>query len=205
MNEVVNITKEKNQIKRQYQRAKTYYALMASSYFDKAVHSAKCDKPNTFEQAKYTSDMVNFFFKRDTTPAEFMNSVEDTSNKSIEEYQNFKKAVSICPFDKRALSGFAHWYSSMDFEVSDTKCHLGYIISFGLTIQEKNNGNLSEPEMLQAIANLIKSGDNLFPFHPRLVRRAFIEAVKKFEEIEQKVKLRRTKDNQTILNSNNQL
>lgn len=187
MNEVANITKEKNQI----QRTNTYLALMTSHYFDKAVHSAKCEKPTTLEQAKFMSDMVNFFFTRDTEPAEFMESVEGNANKSIEEFQNFQKAVSNCPYDKRVLKSFALWYAHLSFEVSELKCNLGYVISFGLTIQERNNGKISETEMLQAIAKLIKAGDNLFPFHPGLVMRAFIETVKKFEEIEQKVKLRR--------------
>lgn len=201
MNEVVNSNKRIKKIERQFQRDKTYFALMTSYYFDLAVHSAKCDSPTTIEQAKYTSDMVNFFFKRDTTYLEFMESMEGTANKSIEEYQNFQKAISNCPYDKRVLTSFALWFSHLSFEVSELKCNIGYIIHFGLTIQERNNGNISETEMLQAISKLIEAGANLFPFHPRLVIRAFLETVKKFEEIEQKVIMRN--NNQTILNSNN--
>jgi predicted phosphoadenosine phosphosulfate sulfurtransferase len=191
MNEISNITKELNQIKRQYQRTKTYFALTASHYFDQAVLTAQCAKPTTFEQAKSTSDKVNFFFKRDTTAYDFMQSVEETVNKSIQEYENFQTAVSIYPFEKRSLTSFAKWYAHSGFEVAMLKCNIGYIIHFGLAIQERNIGKITEHEMWQTFANIVEAGDDLFTFHPGLVMKTFLKTVAKFEEIENKVMQRK--------------
>lgn len=135
--------------------------------------------------------MVNFFFKRDTTPYEFMESVEENANKSIDEYQKYQKSVSICPYDKRIITSFARWYTHSGFEPAMLKCNIGYIIQFGLTIQKRNLGMINETEMLQLFANIIEAGDSLFTFHPGLVMRTFVKTVRKFNEIERKIELRR--------------
>lgn len=191
MNEIDNINKELNKIERQYQRSKTLLALNASHQLNKAVITAKCARTTTFKEAKFTSDMVNFFFKRDTTPYEFMESVEENANKSIKEYENFQKAVSICPYEKQVLTSFAKWYAHSGFEVAMLKCNIGYIIHFGLELQKRNLGMITETEMWQSFANIIEAGDNLFTFHPGRVMRTFLRTVWKFNEIEQKIELRR--------------
>ncbi len=191
MNEIANITKELNQVKRQLQRSKTYFALTASHYFDKAVITAQCAKPTTFAEAQNTSNLINLFFKADTNPYQFMKPVEERANESIKEYQNYQKAVSICPFDKRVLNSFARWYTHTGFEVAMLKCNIGYIIHFGLTIQEKTNGKITEAEMWQTFANIIEAGDRMFTFHPGRVMRTFIKTVRKFNEIEMKISQRK--------------
>jgi hypothetical protein len=191
MNEIDNINKELNQIKRQYQRTKTYFALTASHYFDLAVIKAQCAKPTTLSEAQNTSNLINFLFKADTNPYEFMKPVEEIVNESIKEYQNFQKAVSMCPYEKRILTSFANWYAHSGFDVSMLKCNIGYIIHFGLAIQERNVGKITEAEMWQTFANIIEAGDSLFTFYPGSVMRTFVKTVRKFNEIEQKIELRK--------------
>lgn len=192
MTEIDNINKELNQIKRQYQRTKTYFALTASHYFDLSVIKAQCAKPTTLAEAQNTSNLINFLFKADTNPYQFMKPVEETVNDSINEYQNFQKAVSICPYEKQIIISFAKWYAHSGFEVAMLKCNIGYIIHFGLTIQQRKLGMITELEMLQTFANIIEAGDDLFTFHPGLVMRTFVKTVRKFNEIERKIELRKT-------------
>ncbi|HAQ18425.1 MAG TPA: hypothetical protein DCR40_04225 [Prolixibacteraceae bacterium] len=187
MNPIEINTKELNQLKRQFQRTKTYFAISASHYFDKAVITAQCAKPTTLAEAQNTSNLINLLFKADTNPYQFMTSIEETANESIKEYQNFQIAVSICPFEKRVLNSFAHWYAHTGFEVAMLKCNIGYIIHLGLAIQERNVGKITEHEMWQAFANIVEAGDDLFTFHPGLVIRTFLKTVAKFNEIEQKI------------------
>jgi len=191
MKEIANIKKELNQIKRQFQRTKTYFALTASHYFDKAVITAQCVKPTTLAEAQNTSNLINFLFKAETNPYQFMKPVEETVNDSIHEYQNFQKAVSIYPCDKRVLNSFAHWYAHSGFEVAMLKCNIGYIIQFGITIQERNLKMITEREMWQVFANIVEAGDDLFTFYPGLVLRTFLKSVTKFNQIEQKIENRR--------------
>lgn len=192
MSEIVNITKELNQIKRQFQRTKTYFALTASHYFDKAVITAQCAKPTTLAEAQNTSNLINFLFKVDTNPYQFMKPVEEPVNESIKEYQNFQKAVSICPYEKQIIISFAKWYAHSGFEVAMLKCNVGFIIHFGLAIQERNVGKITETEMLQTFANIIEAGENLFTFHPGRVMRTFVKTVTKFNEIECKIAMRKS-------------
>jgi len=192
MNKIGKINKELNKLERQYQRSKTLFALNASHQLNKAVLTANCAKNTTFKEAKFTSDMVNFFFKRDTTPYQFMVSVEENANKSIEEYQKFKKSVSICPYDERIINSFSLWYTHSGFESAILKCNIGYIIHFGLAVQKKNLGMITETEMWQSFANIVEVGDSLFTFHPGLVMRTFVKTVKKFGEIERKIEKRMT-------------
>lgn len=199
MNEIANITKELNQLKRQYQRTKTYFALTASHYFDKAVITAQCAKPTTFAEAQNTSNLINFFFKADTNPYQFMKPVEETVNDSINEFQNFQKAVSICPYEKQIIISFAKWYAHSGFEVAMLKCNIGYIIHFGLTIQERNVGKITDAEMWQTFANIIEAGESMFTFHPRRVMRTFVKTVKKFNEIERKVESRKSTYTHSLL------
>ena len=183
--------RELHQIKRQHQRTKTYFAICASHSFDKAVITAQCAKPITLAEAQNTSNLINFLFKTDTNPYEFMKPVEESVNESIKEYQNYQDAVSICPYDKRILNSFAHWYAHSGFEVAMLKCNVGYIIQFGLTIQEWNIGKITEAEMWQTFANIVEVGDSLFTFQPGRVMRTFLKTVRKFNEIEQKIELRK--------------
>jgi hypothetical protein len=71
------------------------------------------------------------------------------------------------------------------------KCNIGYIIHFGLAIQERNVGKITEAEMWQTFANIIEAGDSLFTFYPGSVMRTFVKTVRKFNEIEQKIELRK--------------
>lgn len=181
-----------NKLEKDYQRAKTYFALVASHYFDKAVIKAKCAKPTTLEVAQNTSNLINFLFKADTNAYQFMTSVEETANESIKEYQNFQNAVSKCPYEKQILTSFAKWYAHSGFEVALLKCNIGYIIHFGLTIQERYMGIITEAEKLQTFANIIEPGKNRFTFHKGVVIQTFITTVEKFNEIEQKVEYRKS-------------
>lgn len=174
-------------LKKQIQQSKTYFALIAAYHFNKAVLASQCAKPSTFQEAKFTSDMINFFFKKETTPYEFMRSVEERVNESIKSYQEYQKAVSLCPFEKQALSSFAHWYSYSGFQSAMLKCNIGYIIHFGLTILEHKGGMITETEMLDTFERIISAGEDMFTFCPRLVKQTFLKAVVKFEEIESKV------------------
>jgi hypothetical protein len=192
MNEINNINKELNQLNRQFQRTKTYFALTASHYFDKAMIHAQCAKPTMLSEAQKTSNLINFLFKAETSPYDFMKPVEEIANESIQEYQNFQKAVSICPYEKQILTSFAKWYAHSGFEVAMLKCNIGYIIHIGLAIQERNIGKITETEMWQTFANIIEAGDNLFTFHPGGIMRTFLKTVRKFNEIEQKIELRKS-------------
>jgi hypothetical protein len=131
-------------------------------------------------------------FKAETSPYDFMKPVEEIANESIQEYQNFQKAVSICPYEKQILTSFAKWYAHSGFEVAMLKCNIGYIIHIGLAIQERNIGKITETEMWQTFANIIEAGDNLFTFHPGGIMRTFLKTVRKFNEIEQKIELRKS-------------
>lgn len=195
MTELQILLKDRKKTVIKIQRIKTYICLIASHHLYTAVIMAECSKPSTFKEAKFTSDMVNLFFKKDSNPYEFMKPVEETANESIDEYKIYQDAVSQCQFDKRILESFAHWYAYSGFSVAMLRCNMGYIMQFGLSILERNNGKITEAEMIDSFACIIRAGKDLFTFYPGLVMRTFIETVKKFEEIEQKVELRKASNN----------
>lgn len=164
MTESQIIEKQRNKIKRQFQREKTYFALFTSHYFEKALSKSQCS-------------------------SHFMKPVDEMVNESIEEYQDFKKAVSAYPYDKQILNSFSRWYNYSGFEVAKLKSNIGYIIRFGLAITERNIGDISEAEMVQQFSEIIVSGKPVF--HPEQIIRMFLKAVTKFNEIESKIELRK--------------
>lgn len=190
MNEINIIKKELKQINRRLTRTKTFQALVAAHSLDSAIISSHCAKKTTLPEAQRTSDFINFLFQAETTPYEFMNSIEETSNKSIEQYNVYKLSLQNWSTDKRILESFCKWYTNTGWEASMLKCNMNYILYCGIPIQQYYLEMISKKEMIECIDSVSKAGNRFFSFKPIWILRAFTQASNKLAEIEEKIYFR---------------
>ncbi|HAQ18426.1 MAG TPA: hypothetical protein DCR40_04230 [Prolixibacteraceae bacterium] len=190
MNEIKQLQKELVQIRKNHAKIKTFQALIAAHSLDHAIISSHCAKKTTLPEAQKTSDFINFLFQAETTPFEFMNSIEDTSNKSIEEYNVYKLVLQNWSTDKRILESFCKWYVNTGWEASMLKCNMNYILYCGIAIQQHYLEMISKKELLECIDSVSKAGNRFFSFKPMWILRAFTQASNKLVEIEDKIYLR---------------
>lgn len=194
MIDLIQLKKEKVQISKQINRSKTLFALIAAHSLDMALISSHSVKnPATLEEAQRTSDMINYFYQENTSAFDFIKPVEDSVNKTIDNYNVFKSAIQKCPFEKQVLEGFCKYYSNTGWDISMWKCQINYIIYIGLAIQEHYLGNVTQDQLQESIDCVAKSGQKFFSFKPQWILRSFAEANNKLIEIEQKIQTRKIK------------
>lgn len=195
MNELQSILREINKVKKRLLRSKCFYALLSAHSLDKAMINAHCAKPTSLKEAQNTSDFINFLFQTETTPYEFMKSVDETVNKSIDNYNNYNDSLLVWAYDRRVLESFCKYYVNTGWGISRLKCQIQYILYCGMAIQQHDAGNISEQELSGCFKSLGESGKTFFSFKPRRIMRSFNDAVALFQKIEQKVELRKLIDN----------
>lgn len=182
-----------NSLDKKYDQICTYYALIASHHFDKALIHAKCARPLSLDEAEKTSALINFIFSKETSPLEFLQPVDQKANEAIDCFQHYQNAKTKCMFDQRVLEGFAKWYANSGFEVAMIKCNIGYLLYIGWAILEFRSGKISEKQRDEIIEEIVRPENNIFSFRAGRVRKSFVEAFLKFREIENKVASRKQK------------
>lgn len=172
-------------------RAKAFYVLAAAHSLDKAIISSHCaNHQNTLEHAQDISDQINFFWKAETTPYHFMKPIDETVNKSIEQFTIYQNAVNNYPFEKRAIESFCKWFVNTGWDASMIKCNMNYILYGGLAIQEFEKGKIDNKELSDSINAVIDAGQRFFTYKSMRVLRAFTQATNKLIEIENKIESR---------------
>lgn len=191
MNDIKTIQKELKRSRKKFQRSKCFLALIAAHSLDKAIIQSHCAKPTNLKDAQNISDFINFIYQVETTPYEFMKSIEETSDNAIDNFNNYNDALKIWTYDRRVLEGFCKYYTNTGWDISLWKCQIQYILYCGMAIQQRDAGNITEQELEDYIKSVAEAGKTFFSFKPRSIMRSFNDAVAKFEEIENKVEQRK--------------
>lgn len=190
MNEIDNIKKEISTINKQISRVNTFYALITAHTLDRAILESHLAKKTTLQEAKTTSAFINFLWKAETTPYEFMRPIDETSNKAIDHFNSYNLFLQRWPNEKRVLESFCKWYVNTGWDASNLKCNLNYILYSGIAIQDYTAGNISKQELDKCIESVAEAGKRFFSFKPQSILRAFTQASHKLSEIEDKIYLR---------------
>ena len=198
MNELQNINKEIIKIRKQLLRSKCFYALLSAHSLNKAILNAKCVKPTSIDEAQGTSDFINSLFQAETTPYDFIKSIDETANNAIDNFNNYNDSLLIWAYDRRVLESFCKYYVNTGWDVSLLKCQIQYILYCGLAIQKHDAGNITKQELSEYIRSVAESGRTRFSFKPIQIIRSFNDAVNLFQIIEKKVELRKFKKGVTI-------
>lgn len=192
MNEIKNIQTEIKKNRKQLLRSKCFFALLSAHSLDKAIINAHCAKPTSLKDAQQNSDFINFIFQVETTPFEFMKSIDETSNKAIDNFNNYNDSLQIWPYDRRVLESFCKYYANTGWDISLLKCQIQYILYCGMAIQQRDAGNITEQELSGCIKSVAEAGKTYFSFKPRRIMRSFNEAVALFQNTEQKIEMRKS-------------
>ena len=177
MNELVKL-------KKQFLRSKCFYALLSAHSLDKAILNSKCTKPTSLDEAQNTSNLINLLFQAETTPYQFMKSVNETSNKAIYNFNNYNDSLLNWTYNRRVLESFCKYYVNTGWDVSLLKCQIQYILYCGLAIQKHDAGNITKQELSEYIRSVAESGRTRFSFKPIQIIRSFNDAVNLFQIIE---------------------
>lgn len=190
MNDIIQIQKDLSKIRKKFARSKCFFALLSAHSLDMAILNAHCAKPTSLDEAQKTSNLINFLWQAETTPYEFMQSIDETANKSIDNYKTYGLALQNCPFNKQVLESFCKWYVNTGWSASKLKCNINNIIYCGMAIQQYDIGKINKKELLKSIDAVAKAGERVFSFKPKGILRAFNQATNKLKEIEQKIQTR---------------
>lgn len=190
MNEIKQLQKELTTINKQISRVTTFYALITAYKLDQAILNSHLAKKTTLQEAQKTSEFINFFWKAETTPYEFMVPIEEHSNKAIDHFNNYKLFLQRWPNEKRVLESFCKWYVNTGWEASMLKCNMNYILYGGIAVQDYTEGNVSKQELDKCLESVAEAGKRFFSFNPKGILRSFTQASNKLVEIEDKIYLR---------------
>lgn len=176
-----------------YWRYKTLFALNAANYYNQAVLSSRCVKPSTLEEATRTASLIKLLCKEDVNPLSLIKSEEETTNEAINKFHKYANIVKLYPFDSRPLESFCRYYAHTGWEVSLLKCNINYIIYGSTVVRQHQIGEITKSEMDQSLNAVIQGCKRFFPFNKRIVFESLLQAISKFQEIENKVLSRKAK------------
>jgi hypothetical protein len=173
------------------QQIKCFICLQAAHCLDKALLKGELATPTTIKEAEHTAQFISFLFNREVNPLAFIRPVETTIDESIEEYNDYKRFLQSYPYDRHVMESFSKWYTHTGFETVFLKCNMMYIIHFGHAICEKNLKLINDDQLIERFNEIIKAGKAIFGCRPKTIMQAFLKAVSKFDEIENKIHIRK--------------
>jgi len=179
-----------NQKEKHNQQLNCLYCLIAAHALDKAILRGKLAKSTTLEEAQGTARLISLLFDENVNPYEFMRPIDENANKSIEEYKVYKKMVSEYPGNLRVIESFSKWYVNNGFEIALLKCNIMYIITLGSAISANRFGTINRDELIEHTEQYINKANKIFSYHPNSIKRCFLQAVLKYDEISTKVNKR---------------
>jgi hypothetical protein len=175
-------------------RMNCLYSLHLAHHLYKAQIKGQCANESTLKEAREISNLINFLFdKKQTTPYDFMKPIDRVINESIDEYEKYKEGVNKWPFNKRLLESFSKWYASSLPDTSMLKCNMIYILEIGKAVIQKETGAYNDLQFNNRKDEVINIGSSIFGYYPRAIMKSFVNAVLKFNEIEQKIEAREEK------------
>lgn len=175
-------------------RIKCLLSLDVAHHLYKAQLHGQSANKTTLKEAEDTSNLINFLFgKKQTTPYEFMKPIDTVVDESIDEYIKYKEGVLRWPFNKRVLESFSMWYAGSLSETAMLKCNMMYILNIGEAIIQRESGVYNDLQVKNHIDQVRDVGSSIFGYYPKSIRKSFVNAMLKFNEIEQKIEARKEK------------
>jgi hypothetical protein len=134
-------------LEKKHLHAKTFFSLLAVYNIEKAVEHIPLE--------------------------ENCNQASELSDKSIACYENYKKAIAVCPFNPLVINHLRLNYKNYSQ-------HIEQIVWLGVLVQYKNAGTLSEFKLHSILLEAIKQ----FSLNKRDILKTFLIACTDFYQVE---------------------
>jgi hypothetical protein len=174
--------------------------MFAAHHLDLAIIKGGCAEKTTLAEAQEHDNLWGSIFLKPykkTSPIISKVEINEKVNEAISEYELYEKCVDMFNYNKKIVTGFAKWYAKDNSQSIIIWLDAPYIRILGRTILKIYDGLSTFNELSDQIFFIKNYKELPLSFNLGSVKRSFIKAVWKYNEIEEKVESRELISNPT--------